>query len=71
MSKKLYLVWELDNGRDFTLAISDPKDQLSGSVVKPIMQTAIDNSIFTVDGAKATTAKDAYYKEVTTSKITL
>lgn len=71
MSKKLYLVWELDSGRDFTLAISDPKDQLTGATVKPIMQTAIDKSIFTVDGAKVKTAKDAYYREVTTSKITL
>lgn len=71
MSKKLYLVWELDNGRDFTLAISDPKDQLAGATVKPIMQTAITDNIFTVEGAKVTTAKDAYYREVTTSKINL
>lgn len=71
MAKKLYLVWELDNGRDFTLALSDPKDMLAGATIKPIMQTAIDKSMFTVDGAKTTTAKDAYYREVTTTKINL
>lgn len=71
MAKKLYLTWTLSTDKDFTLALSDPKDDLTGSVVSPVMQTAVTNSLITYNGATLKAVKDAYYRETTTTPITL
>lgn len=67
--EKLYLVWTLDTDKDFTLALSDPKPDLTGSVVSPVMQTAVTNSLISYNGAKLKAVKDAYYRTVTTTPI--
>ena len=66
-TKKLYMEWELDNGKTHTVSIPDPKTTLTANDVRPVMQQAVTNDLFRVGTAGVTTITDAYVREITDS----
>lgn len=64
-SKQLFMVFKLDNGKNFTVSVKNPKDELSSEDVAPVMQSAVTNNIFLVGTAKVTEAVDAYVRDTT------
>lgn len=64
-SKQLFMVFKLDNGKNFTLSVKDPKDELSSEDVAPVMQSAVTNNVFLVGTARVVEAVDAYVRDTT------
>lgn len=65
-TKKLYMVWKLSNGKNLTVAIMDPKEDIDSSDIAPVMQQAVTNNVFLVGTATVTEAEDAYIRTVET-----
>lgn len=65
-SKKLYLVWKLNNGKNLTVSLLNPKEDLGSGDVAPVMQQAIDNNVFLVGTATVAEAVDAYVRSTET-----
>lgn len=64
-SKQLFMVFKLDNGKNFTLSVKYPKDELSSDDVAPVMQSAVTNDIFLVGTCHVVEAVDAYVRDTT------
>lgn len=64
-NKALYMVFQLDNGKNFTLSLKDPKDDISSEAVAPVMQMAVAKNVFLVGTARVTAAVDAYIRDTT------
>lgn len=64
-TKALYMVWKLDNGKNFTLSLKAPRSDISSEDVAPVMQSAITNNVFLVGTARVVEAVDAYVRNTT------
>ena len=64
-TKALYMVFQLDNGKTFTLSLKQPKDEISSEDVAPVMQMAVTKNVFLVGTARVTAAVDAYIRDTT------
>ena len=51
MTKTLEMVFRSAAGKEVTLSLSDPKEDLTLSQVKAVMQDVVTRNIFQVDGA--------------------
>lgn len=47
MAKLLEMVFRNTSGKEVTLSLADPKDTLTDSQVKPVMQSMVDKGLFT------------------------
>lgn len=63
-SKKLYGVYKLDTGKDYTLSIADPKPGLDRAAVEPALQAFVTNDAIRVGTAGITSLTDAYIREI-------
>lgn len=64
-TKQLFMVWKLDNGKNFTVSLKAPKDELASEDVAPVMQYAVTNNVFLVGTARVAEAVDAYVRDTT------
>lgn len=64
-TKQLFMVWKLNNGKNFTVSIKAPKDELASEDVAPVMQYAVTNNVFLVGTARVVEAVDAYVRDTT------
>jgi uncharacterized protein len=64
-TKQLFMVWKLNNGKNFTVSLKQPKDDLTSEDVAPVMQSAVDNNVFLVGTARVAEAVDAYVRDTT------
>lgn len=64
-TRKLTMVFSLDNGDDFKYNLADPKDDLTKAQVDEAMQAIIDNNAILKDGHGAATIKEAYITTTT------
>lgn len=64
-TKALYMVFQLDNGKNFTLSLKQPKSDLLSEDVAPVMQMAVTKNVFLVGTARVTAAVDAYIRDTT------
>ena len=64
-TRKLTMVFSLDNGDDFKYNLTDPKDDLTKAQVDEAMQAIIDNNAILKDGHGAATIKEAYITTTT------
>ena len=69
MAKTLKMTYALDNGKNYTMNLADPKEGLNEALVKPAMQNVVTKDALLVGGAKAVAAKSAEIREVTVNKI--
>lgn len=68
-STKLYLVFDLDNGKTMTLAVPNPKDDIVAADINPVAAQLVADEIFLVNEAKITAIKDAYVRTVEVQSI--
>lgn len=64
-TRKLTMVFSLDNGDDFKYNLTDPKDDLTKAQVDEAMQAMIDNNAILKDGHGAAVIKEAYITTTT------
>lgn len=64
-AKTLTLTFSLDNGDDYNINISNPKDDLTKTDTDAVMQTVIDTQAIVKDGHYATAIKEAYITTTT------
>lgn len=66
---RLYMVFGLADGRDMTISLLNPKDELDEDDVKAAMQSAITGQVLKYGGSLATAIKDAYLRSVDTTDL--
>lgn len=59
-----------DGENKFTLSIKDPKDDLTLTAVSSVMDNAVTNNIFKVNGDNPTAFLDAYIETTTRQYLT-
>lgn len=59
-TKKLTMVFNLDNGDTFKYNLADPKEGLTKTEVDTAMQKMIDSEAILKDGHKAASIKESY-----------
>ena len=64
-TRKLTMVFNLDNGDEFKYNLTDPKDALTKTEVDEAMQAMIDNNAVLKDGHGAALIKEAYITTTT------
>ena len=64
-TRKLTMVFNLDNGDEFKYNLTDPKDALTKTEVDEAMQAMIDNNAVLKDGYGAASIKEAYITTTT------
>ena len=64
-TRKLTMVFNLDNGDEFKYNLTDPKDALTKTEVDEAMQAMIDNNAVLKDGHGAASIKEAYITTTT------
>lgn len=64
-TRKLTIVFTLDNGDDFKYNLAAPKDELTKSEVDVVMQKMIDIQAIIKNNHKATAIKEAYITTTT------
>lgn len=64
MTKKLNMVFKTDEGKEVTIALPDPKDDLTKAQVVAVMDQIIAKEIFTSTKGKLTTVVDAIIKSI-------
>ena len=64
-TRKLTMVFNLDNGDEFKYNLTDPKDTLTKTEVDEAMQAMIDNNAVLKDGHGAASIKEAYITTTT------
>ena len=69
MAKTLKMTYTLDNGKNYTMNLANPKASLNEALVKPALQNVVTKDALLVGGAKAVAAKSAEIREVTVNKI--
>lgn len=70
-SKKLHMVFGLADGRNLTISVTNPKDDLEtdAAPVKTFMQAAITGAYFAYGGSLATKTVDAYIQETSKTDV--
>lgn len=69
VTKRLYMIFGLDNGKNLSVSLLDPKDSLTRAQIEPVMQMMVDNSVFVYNGSPAVNLVDAYIREVSTTDL--
>ena len=69
VTTRLYMIFGLDNGKNLSVSLLDPKTNLTRAQVEPVMQSLIDTNVFLYNGAVAVSIVDAYVREVSTTEI--
>ena len=69
VTTRLYMIFGLDNGKNLSVSLLDPKSNLTRSQVEPVMQSLIDTNVFLYNGAAAVSIVDAYVRVVSTTEI--
>ena len=69
MAKTLKMTFTLENGRDTTLNLASPKEDLVRADVEPVMQDIVDKEALLVGLAKPTAIKGAVVREVNEQKL--
>jgi len=64
-TKTLEMVFNLDNGKELTVSLAAPKDDLTVEQVVPVMGTMIAKTAIIYNGATLESSKTAFIKEVT------
>lgn len=64
-TKKLTMVFSLDNGDEYNITLSDPKDELTKTEVDTVMQKIIDTSAVIKDGHSPSAIKECYITTTT------
>lgn len=64
-NKQLFMVWKLDNGKNFTVSLKQPRADIDSETVAPVMQLAVTKDIFRVGAARVVEAVDAYVRDTT------
>lgn len=64
-TRKLTMVFNLDNGDELKYNLTDPKDALTKTEVDEAMQAMIDNNAVLKDGHGAASIKEAYITTTT------
>lgn len=64
-TRKLTMVFNLDNGDEFKYNLTDPKDALTKTEVDEAMQAMIDNNAVLKDGHGVASIKEAYITTTT------
>jgi hypothetical protein len=62
MTKKLNMVFKTDEGKEVTIVLPDPKDDLTKAQVVAVMDQIIAKEIFTSNKGKLSTVVDAIIK---------
>lgn len=65
----LQMVFTLDNGRDMTIELKNPKADLDAETVGEVMGTMIAKSAILYGGAVLENSKHAIIKKVTTEQL--
>lgn len=68
-TKVLVMVFTMSDGKEMTLSISDPVDDLLQGTVDAAAASWISNNVFLRDGAGATALKESYIKTTTISDL--
>lgn len=63
-STKLYMVFTLSDGKDYTISLPDPVDGVDSAAVTPVMQSMITASFITYGNATLSAIKDAYVRQI-------
>lgn len=61
---KLYMIYDLDNGKTASISLAAPKDDLTGAQVKAVMDEAVANKVIMVGTALVSAVKDAYVQTI-------
>lgn len=69
MAKTLKMTFTLENGKDTTLNLAYPKDDIVRADVEPFMQNIVDKEAILVGLAKPTEIKGAIVEEVNRTQI--
>lgn len=69
VTSRLYMIFGLDNGKNLSVSILDPKANLTGAQVQPVMEALVDSDAFLYNGAHAVNVVDAYVREVSTTEL--
>lgn len=64
-TKKLTMVFSLDNGDEYNITLSDPKDELDKATVDTVMQKIIDTAAVIKDGHSPASIKESYITTTT------
>ena len=64
-TKKLTMVFTLDNGDEYNISLSDPKDDLDKTTVDAVMQKIIDTTAVIKDGHSPSAIKECYITTTT------
>lgn len=64
-TRKLTMVFNLDNGDEFKYNLTDPKDELAKTEADEAMQAMIDSNAILKDGHSAASIKEAYITTTT------
>lgn len=59
MAKTLELIFETAAGKNVTLSIDDPRENLTNEELQTSMQTIIAQNVFEVEGSPLASAKNA------------
>jgi len=60
----LEMVFNLDNGKELTISLAGPKEDLTAETVASVMSSMITKNAINYNGAALESAKTAYVKEV-------
>ena len=69
MSKTLEMVFRNAGGKETTLSIADPKDELTLAEVTPVMNTIIEKNVFMTKKGVLTQAVEARIRSSETTKL--
>lgn len=69
VTKRLYMIFGLSNGKNLSVSLLDPKDTLTRAQIEPVMQLMLDSNVFLYNGANAVNIVDAYIREVSTTDL--
>jgi len=64
-TKTLEMVFNLDNGKEMTISLTSPKNDLDAETVSDVMSTMVAKSAILYNGAELAGAKSAFTKAVT------
>lgn len=71
MAKTLELVFETATGKEVTLSVEDPREDLTTSELQTGMQTIIAQNVFEVEGSAFAVAKGARVVERNVVELTI
>lgn len=68
-TKKLSMIFTMDNGDEFKYTLADPKDDLTKAEVDEVMQKMVDSQAISKKGHTVASKKEAYITVTTQSEL--